>query len=170
MVRGKSLDTATLKIESVIFRLIHFFFGYSLNWILYWLLNIGEKPKKCWFRYFTSAGFWWLRARWFAIAIVRSNWIHKKCDNISFVLKSAMHEPSNEFYMVRTLYQEVTWSAHFTRHLHDHENEWTWLLQQFIFSQDLARGRSILTEFGLNQRVMGSNPSECTAWYLSRIP
>jgi hypothetical protein len=38
------------KIESVpvFFRLIHFFFGYSLNWILYRLLKIGEKPKNCW--------------------------------------------------------------------------------------------------------------------------
>jgi hypothetical protein len=33
------------KIESVFFRLIHFFFGYSLKWILHRLLKIGENLK-----------------------------------------------------------------------------------------------------------------------------
>jgi hypothetical protein len=33
------------KIESVFFRLIHFFFGYSLNWILYRLENWWKTPK-----------------------------------------------------------------------------------------------------------------------------
>jgi hypothetical protein len=50
------------------------------------------------------------------------------------VSKSAMREPSNERYVVCTLYQEFTWPR-----------EWmTWLFQQFIVGRALAQAQGQL--------------------------